>query len=325
MLQVISYVGLLIGVLILTLLILWQGAADIFSLLFSSGFSLLLLPLSWIPSYIIANLSWYLLFPTNRLPPFWELLSAFWMGRAINTLLPVATIGGEIAKVRLLILWGKNGIDASASVMVDKTVQALALVPWAIIGTGLLICLAVDNTLIFFIIPGTLLLTAGIIGFILVQKAGLFGFFSKFVGKFMGSDARERITVNAQDVDSRIKQIYANKKCFFLSVAWRTLSFIVQSAEVWLACYLLNHPISLADALMLKSLTTIITDIAFIIPNGYGVQESSYLVLGPLIGLTPEFSLVVSLATRVRELIIDLPGLFCWQHIEAKYLLDKRK
>ena len=74
---------------------------------------------------------------------------------------------------------------------------------------------------------------------------------------------------------------------------------------------------------MLKSLTSIITDIAFVIPNGYGVQEGGYLMLGALIGLTPEFSLAISLATRIRELVIDLPGLVYWHHIEAKYLLNK--
>ena len=71
---------------------------------------------------------------------------------------------------------------------------------------------------------------------------------------------------------------------------------------------------------MLKSLTSIITDLAFIIPNGYGVQEGGYLMLGVLIGLTPEFSLALSLATRIREIIIDLPGLLYWQYIEMNYL-----
>jgi hypothetical protein len=74
---------------------------------------------------------------------------------------------------------------------------------------------------------------------------------------------------------------------------------------------------------MLKSLTSIITDIAFVIPNGYGVQEGGYVMLGAFIGLSPEFSLAISLATRIRELIVDLPGLLYWQHVEAKYLFKK--
>ena len=74
---------------------------------------------------------------------------------------------------------------------------------------------------------------------------------------------------------------------------------------------------------MLKSLTSIMTDIAFMIPNGYGIQEGGYIMLGTLIGLSPELALAVSLATRIRELLIDLPGLVYWHHIEIKYLLNR--
>jgi putative membrane protein len=323
MIRIVSYIGLLVGLLILALLIVWQGIDEIFSLLIDSGFLLLTLPLVWVPSFVLAVVSWRLLFPMTRIPPFKELFMALWMGRAINTLLPVASIGGEIAKARLMILWGHNGVDASASVLVDKTVQALALVPWAIIGTTILVYLAIDNELAILVMLGTFLLGLGIVGFILVQRAGMFGFITRIIGKFHTSDGWGKITNNAHDVDKLVKEIYGNRRRFLASIFWRTLGLIVQTVEVWLACYLLGHPIGLLEALMLKSLTSIMTDIAFVIPNGYGVQEGGYLMLGVLIGLTPEFSLAISLATRIRELIIELPGLLYWHHIEAKFLLNK--
>ncbi len=325
MIRIVSYIGLLAGLLILAFLLLWQGIDEILALLTESGFSLLLLPLIWLPSLFAAIYSWHLLFPITRIPPFKELSLALWMGRAINTLLPVASIGGEIAKARLLILWGRGGVDASASVLVDKTVQALALVPWAIIGTALLVYLAIDDELAMLIMLGTFLLGLGIVGFVIVQRAGLFGFITRFIGKFHTSDGWGKITNNAHEVDAVVKEIYSNKKRFLSSILWRTTGLILQTTEVWLACYLLGHPIGLIEALMLKSLTSIITDIAFVIPNGYGIQEGGYLMLGALIGLSPELSLAISLATRIRELIVDLPGLLYWHQIEAKYLLKKPK
>ena len=323
MIRIVPYIGLLVGLLGLTWLIVWQGIDEIFALLQHSGFALLLLPVVWFPSLIAAVISWHLLFPIKRIPPFKELFLSLWMGRAINTLLPVASIGGEVAKARLLILWGRGGVDASASVLVDKTVQALALVPWAIIGTSLLVYLAIDNELAKLIMLGTFLLGLGIVGFVLIQRAGMFGFIARIIGKFNSSDGWGKITTNAHSVDDVVKEIYGNKQRFLLSILWRTLGLILQTTEVWLACYLLGHPIGIIEALMLKSLTSIITDIAFVIPNGYGVQEGGYVMLGALIGLTPEFSLAISLATRIRELIVDLPGLLYWHHVEAKYLLKK--
>jgi hypothetical protein len=186
-----------------------------------------------------------------------------------------------------------------------------------------LVYLAIDNELAKLIMLGTFLLGLGIVGFVIIQRAGIFGFITRFIGKFHTSDGWEKITNNAHDVDSVVKEIYGNKKRFFAAILWRTLGLIWQTSEVWLACYLLGHPIGLIEALMLKSLTSIITDIAFVIPNGYGIQEGGYLMLGALIGLNLELSLAISLATRVRELIVDLPGLVYWHNIEAKFLLNK--
>ena len=70
MIRILSYVGLLVGLFILTLLIVTQGFNQIFELLFKSGFSLLLLPSVWLPSLIIAVISWHYLFPNKIIPPF---------------------------------------------------------------------------------------------------------------------------------------------------------------------------------------------------------------------------------------------------------------
>ena len=320
MIRTLSFIGLVLGLFVLTLLIFWQGFDEILDLLSKSGLLLLSLPIVWLPSFVVAVISWYYLFPKKTIPPFKELFLSLWIGRAINTILPVATIGGEIAKARLLILWGRPAKNVCASVLVDKTVQALALIPWAIIGTALLIFLAIDNELAMYIMLGTFLLGLGIAGFIFIQRAGIFSFFANIIGKYNNTTDWGEITLKATDIDLLVKDIYNDKKRFFVSILWRTLGLILQTSEVWLACYLLGHPISLFEALMLKSLTSIITDLAFIIPNGYGVQEGGYLMLGVLIGLTPEFSLALSLATRIREIIIDLPGLLYWQYIEMNYL-----
>ena len=79
MIRILSYIGLLIGLSVLTLLIFWQGFNEIFNLLFKSGFSLLCLPIVWMPSLFVAVISWYQLFPKKNVPPFKELLLALWI------------------------------------------------------------------------------------------------------------------------------------------------------------------------------------------------------------------------------------------------------
>lgn len=319
-----SLAGLFIGISIMLFLFLWHGIIDIFQLLLSSGWGLLWLPVAWSPSLAVATAAWRPLFPPDRTPPFLQLLRASWMGRAINTLLPVATIGGELAKARLITLAGARGVDAGAAVIVDKTVQALAIVPWGIAGSLLLLHIVGDRQLAVAVVAGVVLLSFGVAGFILVQRSGAAGFLASFAARFILEEKREGIVVNARELDLAIIDLYRAKGRFALSTLWQTLSLVLETAEVWLGCYLLGHSIGLPEALLLKSLISTLNNVAFFIPNGYGIQEGGYVMIGTLIGLPPGFALALSLATRIREMIIDLPGLIAWQYVEGRRLFAAR-
>jgi len=322
--HLLPYIGLAIGLIVFSLLLIWQGISEVIQLLMSSGWALLLMPIVWLPSLLPTTEAWRKLFKVSNKPQFMPALAAIWMGRAINSLLPVATIGGEVAKARLIMLSGCPGTDASASVLVDKTVQALAVIVWGLIGVGLLLSLSIDNDLALTILLGFMLLSVAVIGFLLVQKAGLFNMLARLGAKLLKSEAWEGLSSNAREVDDIVRAIYQQRTQFNLSVLLKSLGLILQTTEVWLACYLLGHPITLVEALMLKSLTSALSDIAFIIPNAYGIQEGAYIVLGTLLGFSPDFSLAVSLATRIRELLVDVPGLLAWQFIEGKLWLQNR-
>ena len=321
--KLLSIAGLIAGLMLLTVLLTWYGVWEIILLLLTTGWVLLWLPVVWLPSIIPTTEAWRLLFAVERKPGFLPAIAAMWMGRAINNLLPVATIGGEIVKARLITLWGSGGIDAAASVVVDKTVQVFALIVWGLAGVGLLSYLTLAQDLAVAALAGFGALAAGVTGFILVQKAGLFNLLVQFGARLVKSDFWDGITTNARAVDKTVVDIYRNQSRFALSVILKALGLLLQAAEVWLACYLLGHPLSLAEALMLKSLTTTLSDIAFVIPNAYGIQEGAFIVIGAIIGLGPDLALAVSLALRVREVLIDLPGLMLWQALESRLLLER--
>jgi len=319
-----SVIGMFIGLFVLTLLVVLQGAAEIFTLLTKTGWVLLTLTLIWVPCLYLYTESWRLVFRREAKPPFWFSLAAIWMGRSINSLLPVATIGGEIAKARLITFTGVSGIDATASMLVDKTVQVLAVIVWGLIGVGALIYLKGDNTFTTTILAGFGLLTLGVFGFFLVQRAGMFNLLAKIGSALVKSEKWDGISVNAKAVDETVLIIYRHQLRFWWSVIIKSLGLAIQTGEVWLACYLLGFPIGILEAMIIKSLTSTLSDIAFVIPNAYGIQEGAYIVIGALFGLAPDFALAVSIATRIRELIIDVPGLLYWQLYESKLLLKKQ-
>jgi hypothetical protein len=63
------------------------------------------------------------------------------------------------------------------------------------------------------------------------------------------------------------------------------------------------------DALLLESVGQAIRGAAFAIPASLGMQEGGYLLVAPLVGLTPDLGLALSLAKRARELLLGMPGL----------------
>jgi putative membrane protein len=322
--KIASYIGLIVGLAILTGLIAWQGAAEIGSLLLSSGWALLLVPVVWLPCVFMNARCWQLLFDPVFAPGYWRVFYAQWMGRSVNTLLPVASIGGEVVKARALILWGTDARHASASTVVDKTVQVIVVILWAVAGVSVLAWTAVDDALAMSGAIGIAMLGAGTAGFLVVQRAGIFRIMAASAHRVTGSDFIGGLVGRADEVDRLIHATYARRGRLVAATLWRLGGLVVQTGEVWLAATLLGHPIGIVEALMLKSLSSTLSDAAFVVPNSYGVQEGAFIVLGGLVGLTPDVSLALSLAIRVRELIIDVPGLVFWQHAEGRALLRRR-
>ncbi len=313
-------IGLLLGLATVTVMVAWQGFGTVAAALAALGAGVLLLPLAFLPHLLFAAASWALLFGPGRAPRFADSLRAMWMGLSVDMLLPVAGLGGEVVKARIVMQSGSRGTEAGASVVVDKTVQAISLVLWGLVGIGALVIIQADGGLVYGALIASTLLAAGIAGFIMVQHAGTFGFLARFLGRAGNSAAWNGIIDNAVALDGRIKSLYARPGRIILASALRLVARIALTAEVWLAASLMGLPITLWEALMLKSLTGALRGAVFFVPGGWGVQEGGFVVLGGLLGLAPEFMLALSLATRARELLVSLPGLVAWQHAEGRSL-----
>ena len=316
-----SYLGLIVGLSAMVVLVLCQGVGDIVELLLNTGWALIWLPVLWAPCLIPAAASWRCLFLPSHRPRFLTVLHAIWIGRAVNTLLPVASIGGELVKARLLTLWGSDGVHSAASVLLDKTVQVFALILWGVTGATLLVLLVADASLAVPILGGLSILTLGVLGFLVVQRAGMFQFLARQSALVLKGDYVAELTKNAAAVDDTVRQLYRAPAMFCWAVVLKFAGLVWQTSEVWIAAYVLGVPITFLEAVMLKSLSSTLSDIAFIIPNSYGVQEGAYIALGALLGQPADVMLALSLATRIRELAVDLPGLLAWQHSEARSML----
>lgn len=315
------------GLALLLALVLRHGPAGIMAALAVAGWSIL-----WVAAYHLLPLTmdtfgWALLMPRGRGPGLGGLLVARWVAESINTLLPAAQVGGHVARAKLVT--GRFGraplgpAESGATVTVDVTVSVLTQFAFALM--GLLLTLPYlsgsGDRLRFWggLALGALLLA----GFVLAQRAGMFTAGARLLQGLAGGRRLSGLLGGAKAMDARIRAIYADRGRLAASTGLRLLSWLAKSGESWLALHFLGVRASLWDALVIEALSTAATSAAFMIPGGLGVREGSILLLGRLMGITPEVALALALIKRAREIILGLPGLAVWLWLEGRGWLGR--
>ena len=318
--------GFLVGLAIVVALVAWQGVSTILERLADGGWAIFLVALFIPPNLIFSAASYQFLFPRGKRPRFLDTTLAMWIGSSVNFLLPVATVGGELVKARILMMRGVRGVDAAASVVLDKTVQALSVLLWAVVGIVILARVApADDGLVTAALIGAVLLALGIAGFVVVQLAGVFRLFARPAARVSRNEKWRSLIDNAADLDAAIRDLYRQYGAVAAAVVLRVGKRAVLAGRVWFVAWLLGFPVGLEEAVLLNSLAVALRSVAFAVPAGLGVQEGGYIMVGALVGLPPDVMLAISLATRLGELIEALPGLLAWQLAEGKALWTRRR
>jgi putative membrane protein len=319
----ISMFGLLFGAAILTILVIHQGLGILGRTLSDVGWQVLWLPVFFLIPELCALLSWWYLFPQGKTPPFKFALYAVWIGLAINWLLPVGQVGGEISRAWMLIKRQFPAGSAIASVVGDQTIQIATQAIYTLVGFMLFLYTQLGNgqehaPLIFAIFTGFTFFVGATIGLYWLQHAGLFKLVARIASKFPNVRPDESRQDRAAQVDHALKTMYRRHDRLILSTLWRFAYRIVAAGETWLAFQFLGYPVSIIDAIILESIGQGVRSAAFFIPSGLGAQEGAIVVVGAALGIPSEIALAAALCKRARELIMGVPGLIAWQIEEGK-------
>ena len=318
----VALIGVFVGLALVVGLVAWQGLSPIADAFGALGIGILMLLPIYLVYLMMGVVSWRLLFVPGREPSFAMALNANWIGSSVNTLLPVSSIGGEAVKARLLALSGIEVAEASGVVLGDTTVQAISLALWGLIGAALLASIGTDSSNILAVTVAALLFCLGVMAFVVMQQRGVFGLIARRLRK-RSARSGDLLAIWSESLaafDVRVREIYERPWRVTASTGIRLASRIFLTAEIWIAAWLIGSPITILDAIMIRSLAGAVRGAAFFIPNGIGVQEGAYIVFGAVVGLPPGFSLSLSLAVRAREVLSSFPGLLVWQMIEGRSL-----
>ncbi len=311
--------ALILGTTLCVVLVLRGGVGPILVLLAAAGWRLLwLVPLHALP-LMLDVLGWRTLLraagvaAAQRSPGRLFVIAA--VREAVNRLLPVANVGGEIVGIRLLCRNGANAPAIAASVVAEVLLTIISQLLFAGIGVLILLHLTGSMARVSDLLVG-LGLALPLVGalYMLLHRGSVFERFRRGVEGMLDLPAQLRgLLGQAAALDGCLRQLLGHGAALLATLGWQLAGFLAGAIETWLALRWLQHPVDFGTALVLESLTQAIRHFIFVVPAGLGIQEAGLVGFGYLLGLGNDASIALSLAKRMREILFGVPALVYWQ------------
>jgi len=259
----------------------------------------------------VMGLAWRALLPgTNPLTAIWGRL----VRDSASEVLPLSQVGGYVLGARAQIVAGVSATAATASTIVDVTVEFFAQIAYTAMSLALLLYLWPDAPIAFPAEIGIAVAGGLAVAFFFVQRHG-FNLFDR-LARELGRGWADRTAASAAALHAALAAMY-RRRGVWTSFGLHLGCWMASAVEVWLALRLAGAPLDFPSVLVIESLLYATRTVAFAVPNAVGVQEGAYLLLGTSFGLTPEMALALSLLKRARDLAIGLPTLGAWQLVES--------
>jgi putative membrane protein len=310
----------LVGLALAIALIVHEGWDGIMSALAIAGWGLVWASLFHIVPMVVNAYAWQFLLARHSRPSLPRMTLVVWLREAVNGLLPVARIGGEVVSGRVLRLQGVPAPAAVGSIIVDMTVSMASQFVFTLVGLGVLAIYSTDMVMIGRVALAVAATIPIVIALLVIQKIGFFGLLYRLLRLLFGEKLAGWVG-DPRQLDRAIKALYRRRGRIVQCFLWQTAGWLLGTGEIWLVLYFFDQPVSLAAALAIEALAQAVASAGFIVPGALGIQEGGFLLFGEAFGLTADTALALALARRVRDLLLFSPAVLLWQFGEGKRLL----
>lgn len=222
---------------------------------------------------------------------------------AVNVMLPVAAVGGDVVGGRLLTRRPVPPGAAAASVMGELAVQFVAQLLFAAFGIAVLAVSGKRRMVVVWASSALAIGALAVAGFFATQRLGLFRLTEvgldwiarRWPAAALGNPLRLR--ENLRVTDARPRKVT-------LSVGPHLAAWFLGTIESFAVLGAIGAAPSLAAALVVESLGQAIRTSASLIAGALGVQAGGYILLVGLYGISSEMGLVLSLTKRIPDLLV---------------------
>lgn len=313
-----QWLGLPVGIAILIVLAVHDGARDVIHVIGTAGPVLLwLVPFHALPLLLDAQ-GWRLLLG-KRLP-----LGFLWwvatVREAVNRLLPVVGVGGEVVGIRLARWRMGDGSLVTASVIVEVLITIGVQYAFSALGLVLIVAATGDGgslrTITTIGLALLLSLPFPVAAVVLLRRGGVFRAVERWAGRMFGAAHPLVLGIDGDQLDRDLDALMSRTGLMFRTFAWQLAGYALGAFETWWALRLLGFPVSIGGALAIEALTQAVRHAAFMVPAGLGVQEAAVVLLAQLFGVGQEVAFSLALVKRMREVVFGCLALLSWQVAE---------
>lgn len=307
-----------LGIITLGFMVYKLGYQDILDNIEKTGGWFLPIIGSWLVIYLLNALAFRQIIQEQAIPesnlPFLTVLRLTITGYAINYITPFVALGGE--PYRIMELKKFVGIHkATSSVLLYGMMHVFShIVFWVLSIVLILAVLPLDRTMMIGLAIGFILGILIIMWFLSIYKKGFtvntflllqkIPFVKKFATKFLAEKSE-----SLHEVDDQIRILYAERKSrFLMAMVYEILARVVTCAEIYFTAVAIGLNMSISEALIISSASSLFANLIFFFPMQLGVREGGLALALRSVGLPAEAGVFIGIIMRIREIVWIMIG-----------------
>ena len=303
-----KFLYLLIGLGLLALVLAHTDLGQLWDQTVLVGWGIGVILAIYLAAFILDSISWQLAllslnFDLSNTYKIWKIRM---VGEAVNNTTPLATMGGEPVKAVLLKRYFSMGYaEGTASLIIAKTTNLLALIVFLVAGFGFMIATeALPSSYNLVAGAGLVAFTAGILLFFLVQRYKISSLAGTWIARTRLGRFLEDLLHHVHDMEDRLIHFYiCHSRRFLLALALALANWVIGALELYVTLWFLGHPVTFSEAWIIEAIAQLVRSGAFFIPGALGVQEGAFMIVIEAMTGRGVLGLAVAMIRRFREIV----------------------
>ena len=301
---------LVIGILFFAKMLMEYDLAAIFADLSTIGPRFLWVLLLWLLILVVDTITWKHCFGDSKGKTTYLRLGLVNLaGQAINSVAPTSNLG-EVVKGKMVVAQAGTAASISSVILYNFLCLVGSVL---LIGLGALFALfeaRVPMGIRLLLLVSAVTLVGWLLLLMFALNKGLSTRFIQLLTRWKIIKTPEEWLENARHVDRSIRDFRGNHPGdFWICVLAQLASRIFSISEVYVICQILGKPVSWEIALLVMSVSQLLSWVFMMVPSQIGVMEQSSDALFGAMDFQPGTGFTFELVRRARRIVQTFVGL----------------